>query len=199
MLELYNQAIRLIQEWPGLGPLASQRILEFFLQDATKRKNSLQQLDKLISRFNQCSLCFVYAQDIDKECANCSYSNTRPLMIITSPLDYFACHQHKFFRDYRFFCLNGYVSPHQGKTIKSTHLNVLLELLQKNTEQSVCFLFNQSLESRGTIWLLKKNINPRHKIYDASALLGDKEFLYSLSSQEREHYIISLNEFMTAS
>jgi recombinational DNA repair protein RecR len=197
MLDLYHQALALIGQWPGMGPLASQRMLEFFLRDVHTKK-SLEKLERTLSSFYQCKECFLYIKNERSQCPNCTHKERNTLLVIASPLDYFACQQHNFFKNIRFFCLNGYVSPHQGKTIENTHLSRLFEVVDDEHQPcNIYLLFNQSLEARATSWLLQKKSISHFKIIDLSPLLMDKEFFYYLSVAEREHYVQALKEKMS--
>jgi recombinational DNA repair protein RecR len=194
MFDLYTQALTLLQRWPGIGPSASHRLLEFFLQDAQKNK-TLHKLGNLMTIFKQCQKCHLY-HAVTSECTNCLQSNTTTIMIITSPVDYFFCQQHHFFKKHRFFCLNGYVSPHQGKTLDNTNLNDIIDQLKYIPPQKLYLLFNQSLEARATTWLLRKNISEIHQIYECASLLREKEALHYLTSHDRDQYIESLSNLM---
>ena len=197
MIEFYSQALAIISKWPGMGPLASQRMLEYFMQDVQTKKK-LQDLESLINKFQQCPSCFLYTIKESSNCLNCELPLDN-LIIVASFLDYFACQQHYFFKRLRFFCLNGYVSPQKEKTLLNTHTLSLLSLLKENTSTRVFFLFNQSLESRATYWLIEKNLGNTELLKNCSCLLKDKEFLYALAIDEKEEYVQSLQSLVNAS
>jgi len=185
MHNLFEKPLAVIKQWPALGPIASQRLFNNFLS----HKSILQDLKKLVDFFEKyetCSLCLAPLMHTD--CRNCiALKAQKAILIVPHILDFMLICEDLWALDCAFMVLNGYISPLTQKSFDSIGLKKSLQYIEMN-HMPVHTLFNRSLEARGTLWLIKGLLTPATPIYDQSDLLGPKEALFVLSSQEIAQY-----------
>jgi recombinational DNA repair protein RecR len=189
MHHIFEKHLDLLKKWPSLGPIASHRLLNFFLTS----KSTIQDFKKLLSFFEQYSTCsFCRAPLIQESCCNClALDQCAHLLIVPHLMDYLLIEEYFFQKDCAFLLLDGYISPGDQRTAQSIGLSRAVEHIHIRKAPVYC-LFNQSLEARGTQWVLKSALQNSIALKDCSDILGAKESLYVLSHKEMEAYKIQL-------
>ena len=189
MHNLFGKSLDVIKQWPSMGPIASQRLFNTFLTNRSTLKD-LKKLVDFFEKYETCSLCL--APLTNSNCQNCmALKLEKKIFIVPHILDFLLVCEDFWKLDYALIVLNGYVSPLYQQSPDSTGLSRALQSIE-NPDVPIHILFNQSLEARGTLWLIKGLLQKDTPVYDQSELLGPKEALFALSAKELETYKMQL-------
>lgn len=108
-------------------------------------------------------------------------------------LDSFMC-----LKDYYVIALPGYISPQSFLHAAHRQVTYISKLLTETQYQHCLVLFNQSIEARSTLWLLKEQCPENVLWLDGSFLTLDKDSLGHFSDFELKNYEQQLHLFLQA-
>ncbi|MBM4223107.1 MAG: hypothetical protein FJ161_04850 [Gammaproteobacteria bacterium] len=184
-----------LQSLPGIGPVASKRILNDFLRHPEKSAATLTALLKFLSDYKACIRCGTSLPiESESPCMNCVHiAEGAPIGIITDPYDYILIKNWKIFESFGWIVLPGYTNPTAKRSALPAELQYCLKILNQNRPREVYLFFNNSLESRGLIWILQKH---HSQLHDCSKILGNKEHIFCLTELELEEYHQKIDKFI---
>lgn len=186
----FHEIAHIIKKWPSLGQTAAHRVLNGLMG----RSQTLSELTQLVSFFSQYTICsFCGAPRTTPDCFNCQMlKECAYIFIVPHFMDYVLLSEDCFRSHCGFILLQGYISPmaqQSPESIKLSRIPSVLSTLKNshNRLKSIAVLFNQSLEARATLAIIKKTFSS-YSFTDLSEHLSHKEAVFVLSSKELENY-----------
>lgn len=130
-------------------------------------------------------------------CFNCQeQQNYKAIALLGDPSDAFVIETFACLRDHYFMALPAYLSYQGQFEAADKQIGQIARLMSRCSFQHCLVLFNQSLEARSTLWLLKKQC-PQETVWkDASFMSQDKDSLGAFSDHELKLYEQQLENYL---
>lgn len=191
----YQEILSIFQRWPGLGSIAAKRLF----QAGTSQKQFAAQLKRLSHLFEQlapCATCLI-PQVVGQECANCAKEpEFSKILVLGIPSDAFVLQSMSFLKNYYVIAMPSYLSTQSCLQSAERQLSYIAKLLMLRPIEHCLILFNQSLEARSTLWMLKQRCTADINWKDASFLCMDKDNLGHFSDAELKIYEQQLQQYL---
>lgn len=181
-----------------MGPTASHRLLNSFLTRRTIA-HEFRRLADFFDCYQICAQCG--APCYDTECKNCLIlSQCSSVFLVSNCMDFVVLSEDLWSRNCGILIVQGYISPLQQQSAESIGLVQAISFLRKMARTLDLFiLFNQSIEARATVRILKSILSSNVLVSDLSELLGPKESVFAMSAKEIEQYKIYIQSAFASS
>jgi recombination protein RecR len=171
-MKLINELTDLIAEFPGVGPRAARRIVQFMLgKDSAFREKLAQVIAKIGKSVSPCTKCFRYT-DSQKLCSVCA-DKTREqgtFMVVEKDVDVESIESSGTYRG-QYFVLGGLIPmARQRKNGNGVRTKELIGRIEKDGLSEVIFAFSTTPEGDYTAQELMRELKTLNSKLKTSTL-----------------------------